>query len=67
MESIKSWLSNFSTIDVGASSMLFSLIEMEEVNRLNPYEHMECLMDVMHDTDFINDSAKLDYLLLWST
>lgn len=63
----KNWLFSSLTEGAEASVAAFSLIETDKANRLDTYDYMEYLLEAMLDMDFMNDPARLDELMPWST
>ena len=62
----KNWLFAASTKEADASSSIFSLIETAKVNRLNPFDYIEYILEIMPQIDIIQHPEKIDWFMPWS-
>ena len=49
-----------------ASASIFSLIETAKANRLNPFDYIEYILDIMPQIDIIQHPEKIDWFMPWS-
>ena len=57
---------NHSTKGADASASIFSLIETAKANRLNPFDYIEYILEIMPQIDIIQHPEKIDWFMPWS-
>ena len=62
----KNFLFCASTKGADASASIFSLIETAKANRLNPFDYIEYILDIMPQIDIIQHPEKIDWFMPWS-
>ncbi len=62
----KNFLFCASTKEADASASIFSLIETAKANRLNPFDYIEYILDIMPQIDIIQHPEKIDWFMPWS-
>ena len=62
----KNFLFCASTKGADASASIFSLIETAKANRLNPFDYIEYILEIMPQIDIIQHPEKIDWFMPWS-
>ncbi|MHC1748079.1 MAG: transposase [Cellulosilyticaceae bacterium] len=62
----RAWLFADTPKGATANAILYTLVETAKANKLNVYEYLHCLLNVMPNTDFKNNPELIDNYLPWA-
>lgn len=62
----KNWIFSTSTKGADASASIYSLVETAKANRLNSFDYIEYILEIMPQIDNIQHPEKIGWFMPWS-